>query len=101
MKKLILMVAVSGLLAFSGYAQQETSVDDCINSYKTKITRGYNAVAAAEDGSFFVCGYANGLSLEKYAERQALGECEQRRKDPANEIKGIRKIMTHCRILET
>ena len=35
---------------------------------------------------------------KEYAARAALNECEKNRLNPTNEVQGLRKIMTHCRI---
>ncbi len=99
MKKLVFILIISIVLT-TELCGQTPDVNSCIESYNSQKTMGYNALAVAIDNGFFVCGYAFGQPAKKYADRQALGECERARLDPANEVQGIRKIMTRCRIMQ-
>lgn len=100
MKKIISLFIVLATYAVTGMAQQET-IASCIESYKGQLAKGYNALAIAIDNGFFVCGYAFGNFSQKAASQKSLEECETNRLNPANEVQGIRKIMTHCRIYHT
>lgn len=100
MKKLILIFVLSLVAAGYAFGQETANPQSCVDTYKGQITKGYNALAMAIDNGFVVCGYAFGQYRKGYAAHQALNECEQRRLDPANEVRGMRKIMTHCRVHE-
>ena len=99
MKKFAILILLLISFAGSGFAQQ-TGIDACAGTYRAQLARGYNAMAAAVDNGFIVCGYAFGMYDKSEASRQALDQCESARLNPANEIQGSRKIMTHCRIHE-
>jgi hypothetical protein len=99
MKKFILLFMLLTTFAFYGYAQQP-SVDSCIGTYNAQLAKGYNALAAAIDNGFIVCGFAFGIYDKGDAAKQALDQCEIGRLNPANEVQGKRAIMTHCRIHE-
>ena len=100
MKKLAFLSAILFItVTLNGFAQQ-ADVSSCSNAYKGQVTKGYNALAMAIDNGFFVCGFAFGHPTKEGAAKQALSECERNRLNPANEVKGMRKIMTHCRIHE-
>jgi hypothetical protein len=86
-------------LATFAFAQQD-NVSTCYETYKGQITKGYNALAMAIDNGFSVCGYAFGHFDKQRAFKQSIAECENKRLDPANEVDGVRKIMTHCRIYQ-
>ena len=100
MKKSIMLLGAGLLLTGYSFARAE-GANSCIETYKGRLAPGYNAVAAAEDEPFRVCGYAAGQALQKHAERIALVECEKLRTDPANDSGEIRKVMTHCRIIRS
>ncbi len=99
MKTFVLLILFLTTFAFSGFAQQ-TGVDSCVGTYRTQLARGYNAMAAAVDNGYFVCGFAFGQIDKGDAAKQALTQCESNRLNPANEVQGQRTIMTHCRIHE-
>ncbi len=99
MKELVLSIAISML--FAGFALAQGGGNNaCYGSYQSGKTIGYNALAAAVDGSFSVCAFVVGQPSKKIAEKIALVNCEKSRKDPAQETQGVRKVMTHCRIVE-
>ncbi len=99
MKKLIISILFLTMFAFYASAQQ-ANVSSCVSTYSAQLARGYNAMAAAIDNGFVVCGFAFGKMDKSDASKQALDECERNRLSPANEIQGKRTIMTHCRIHE-
>jgi hypothetical protein len=72
----------------------------CFDQYNNGLAPTYNALARAVDGQYSVCAFANGAPSKKSAERKALSDCEKLRKAPDNENNGVRKIMTHCRIVQ-
>ncbi|MBU3917756.1 hypothetical protein KKA14_19685 [bacterium] len=99
MKKLILSIAISVSLVGYVFAQGAGN-NTCLDAYQSGKTKGYNALATAVDGGFSVCAYVVGQPTRKIAEKNALDNCEKARRDPAEESQGIRKVMTHCRIVE-
>ena len=99
MKKIAILFIMITAFAVSGFAQQ-TSTKECYDAYTAKQVKGYNALAMAIDNGFFVCGFAFGSYSKEGASRQSLNECEVNRLNPVNEVQGVRKIMTHCRIYE-
>ncbi len=99
MKKLILFIAISLMLTVFTLAQGGGN-NACFDSYQNGKTKGYNALATAVDGSYNVCAFVVGQRSKKMAESIALRNCEKSRRDPAQETQGIRKVMTHCRIVE-
>jgi hypothetical protein len=100
MKKIVFLLSVLAIYSVNGFAQQET-VASCFESYKGQLAKGHNALAMAIDNGFFVCGFAFGSYSKESASKKSLNECEVNRIDPANEVQGVRKIMTHCRIYQT
>ena len=98
MKKLVLSIAISML--FAGFAIAQGESNSCLEAYKSGKIKGYNALATAVDGGFSVCAFAVGKSSKKVAEKIALVNCEKARRDPAEVTQGLRKVMTHCRIVE-
>ena len=99
MKKIVFLFVVMMAFAASSFAQQANE-KQCYDAYVAQQRLGYNALAMAIDNGFFVCGFAFGSYSKEGATRQALNECEGNRVAPANEVMGVRKIMTHCRIYE-
>lgn len=99
MKKIVFLCIVCIGLATYTFAQQP-SVDACYDTYKTQKAKGFNALAVAIDNGFFVCGFSFGQFDKQRAFKQSIAECENKRIAPANEVEGMRKIMTHCRIYQ-
>lgn len=99
MRKTLLSILFCISIAFQIQAQ-ESNISDCYQNFESQKKLGYNVLAMAIDNGFFVCGYAFGVGDKGYAARIANNECERKRLSPENEIQGIRKIMTHCRIYE-
>ena len=99
MKKIVFLCLLGVIFAVNGFAQQE-SVSSCFESYKTQKAKGYNALAIAIDNGYFVCGFSFGSYSKISATKQSINECETNRLSPTNEVQGVRKIMTHCRIYQ-
>lgn len=99
MKKIIFLCFVTLFVTASAFAQQQ-SVNECYDSYRSQLAKGYNALAMAIDNGYFVCGFAFGSFDKQMAFKQSIAQCEAIRVDPSNQIQGIRKIMTHCRIYQ-
>ena len=99
MKKIVFLFVVMLAFAASNFAQQ-TSTKECYDAFAAQQTLGFNALAMAIDNGYFVCGFAFGSYSKEGATKQSINECEGKRIAPANEVMGVRKIMTHCRIYE-
>ena len=97
MKKIITLCLFCLLSVSISVAQESGS---CFDQYQNGLAPTYNALASAVDGQYSVCAFANGAPSKKSAERKALSDCEKLRKAPDSETNGIRKIMTHCRIVQ-
>ena len=100
MKKIAFLTLIVWSLSMSSFAQ-EGGLNSCYQTFKSQLAYGHNALAVAMDEGFFVCGFGYGYQKKEYAARAAINQCERNRLNPTNEVQGLRKIMTHCRIYQS
>ena len=77
------------------------TLQSCYDAYSQQNDLGYKAFAVAYDNPYFICSYSAGTTKEKYAVELALDACEQGRIHPQSEVKGVRTVMTRCKVDET